>query len=314
METELLIESGGGIFRPSVLEGATWTTQRSGAPGKLEFSVYEENIPFTEGAAVRLSAGGKGLFYGYIFARETDKTGVCRIIAYDQIRYLKNKDTYVYENKTAGQLISMLAADFSLALGEIAATSHVIPSRVEDNVPLLDMIENALALETAHGGGVYVFYDDFGALTLRALADMRTDVLICEETGEDFTYGTSIDQQTYNRIKLYREQDDGAKRDVFVAQDAGNIEKWGILQYCERLEKEENGDAKAAALLALYNDKTRDLRIKGAVGDVSVRAGSLVIVRLDLGETQLQNYMLVENCAHAFEENGHFMDLRLAGI
>ena len=53
--------------------------------------------------------------------------------------YLNNKDTYVYENKTASQFIQMIAADFSLNTGTLEDTGFVIASRVEDNTSLFDI-------------------------------------------------------------------------------------------------------------------------------------------------------------------------------
>lgn len=42
-----------------------------------------------------------------------------------------------------------------------------------------------------------------------------------------------------------------------------------------------------------------------------MRAGCLVPVFLNLGDIELQNYMLVEKVKHTFENNSHFMDLTL---
>ena len=63
----------------------------------------------------------------------------------------------------------------------------------------------------------------------------------------------------------------------------------------------------------MYNQKTRSLQIKNALGDVRVRGGSLIIVNLDLGDVKLKNFMLVEKAKHTFKNNEHFMDLTLVG-
>ena len=67
------------------------------------------------------------------------------------------------------------------------------------------------------------------------------------------------------------------------------------------------------ALLQLYNRKTRNLQITNAFGDARVRAGSLLVVNLDLGDVKLKNFMLVEKVKHCFKKEGHFMDLTLRG-
>lgn len=79
------------------------------------------------------------------------------------------------------------------------------------------------------------------------------------------------------------------------------------------MQEKENGQAKADALLKLYNSKTRRLKIKNALGDARVRAGCLLGVALDLGDIIANTYMLVENVCHTFRESEHFMDLTLRG-
>ena len=91
------------------------------------------------------------------------------------------------------------------------------------------------------------------------------------------------------------------------------MNEWGVLQYFDTLSKGENGQAKADALLKLYNKKSRNLKITNAIGDTRVRAGSLVVVSLALGDVNLKNFMLVEKVRHTFKLDQHVMDLTLRG-
>ena len=321
MSVELLISdtSGAKAYIPIVKEGIEWSTERRGTPGKLTFSVVKDStISFEEGAAVRLKVNGSPVFFGFVFTKKRDKDGIISVTAYDQLRYLNNKDTYVYENKTASQLVKMIADDFSLNLGTVENSGFVIASRVEENTSLFDMIENALDLTLQNNKEMFVLYDDFGKLTLKNISSMyvgKNDsyLLIDEETGENFEYTSSIDSDTYNKIKLTFDNEDTGKREVYIAKDTSHINEWGVLQYFDTLSKGENGQAKADALLKLYNAKTRNLRITNAVGDVRVRAGSMVAVKLDLGDVKVSNFMLVEKVKHTFKLDEHFMDLTLRG-
>ena len=316
MEIELMIgnESGTKVYFPAVEEGIEWTTQRRGAPGKLIFKVLQDEVlDFSEGSAVRLKVDGKGIFFGFVFSRKRDKENIVAVTAYDQIRYLKNKDTRVYENRTASQFVRAAAADFSLRAGDIEDTRYVIPSRVEENTSLLEMIENALDLTLQNTGEMYVLYDQYGFLTLKNIQNMKLDLLICHRTAEDYDYSVSIDGDTCNQIKLYQEDKEAGKRRIYLAKDTGNINQWGVLQYYEQVEEGENGQAKADALLALYNQKTRKLSVKNALGDIRVRPGCLLPVQLDLGEEQINHYMLIEKASHRFENGFHTMDLTLRG-
>jgi len=314
LKYELLVDSNGLIQAPLVKDGVTWTTERRGVPGKLAFTVIKDaSANFHEGDPVRLAAGGKNLFYGFVFTKKRDREHNVAVTAYDQTRYLLNKDTIDYKNKTASAVIRDIAETYRLQLGEIAQTGFNIAQRTEENKTLLDMIYNALDLELTNRKRMYIFYDDYGKLALRLLDDMKLDLLIDEGAGQNFDYTSSIDDQTYNRVKLSFENEGTGKRDIYVEQSGENINRWGILQYYDTLREGENGPQKAAALLDLYSAKTRKLKVTKAFGDTRVRAGSMPIVKLALGDMSVQCYMVVEKCAHTLNESEHWMDLTLRG-
>ncbi len=321
MEMELLIgnEAGTKMYKPAIQEGIEWTTERKDTPGKLVFKILDDGLlDFSEGCPVRMRVDGEDLFFGFIFKQQRAKDQIITVTAYDQLRYLKNEDTQVYEGKTAAQLIKMLADDYALSVGQLEDTGFVIESRIEENTSLFEMIANALDLTLTNTGKMYVLYDDFGKLTLKGLSSMYVGVpgaylMVDEETGENFEYTSSIDDNTYNKVKLTYDNEYTGKREVYIAQDSSNINRWGILQYFDTLQKGENGKAKADALLKLYNKKTRNLKITNAFGDNRVRAGSMVIVCINLGDIKLKNWMLVEKCRHTYKEGEHWMDLTLRG-
>ncbi len=321
MNYELLISDGERIFRPVVTDGIVWSTARKSAAGKLSFSILRDKamIP-AEGAEVTLSADGRAVFRGYIFSRSRDKEGIISIVAYDQLRYFKNRDTYVYSGKSAAQIVRMLAEDLGMKTGEIADTKYVIPSRVEDNETLFDIVENALDLTLQNTGEMFVMFDDCGRISLKNISEMIVRdgdkyLMLSEDSAENFEFSSSI-EDAFNRIKLVRENKRSGKREVFTAKSDDNIKAWGVLQYFGKLGKDENGKAKADALLKLYNAKSRGLKLKNAAGDARVRAGTMVGISLkDSGLDTLSTgeFMLVENARHVFKENEHLMDLTLRG-
>ncbi len=314
MNINLLIQNGDNTMIPVVEDGMQWLTERQGLPGELTFTVLKDaKLNFVEGNAVRLQVGNTGVFFGFVFKKKPNKDGTIEVTAYDQMRYLKNKDTYVYSNKRADEVIRMIAKDFGMNVGSLENTAYKIPSRVEDNVSLFDMILNAVDLTLQNNGRQYVFYDDFGKLTLKRIQSMAVDYLVDASTAEDFDYESSIDSDTYNRVKLIRENEEKGIREVFISQDSKNMNSWGVLQHFDKLEENENGKAKADALLKLYNHKNRRLSVQNALGDLRVRGGSMVVVALNLGDVVVSNMMLVEKCTHHFSKDEHFMDLTLRG-
>lgn len=298
----LYIHNGNKIYQPVVIGDIKWETERKGQPGKLSFSVLADGIlSFTEGDAVRLD----NVFFGFVFKKERSKDKIIKVTAYDQLRYLKNQTSYQYKNATASEVIKMLASQFQLKTGEIEDTGYKIAHRIEQNKSLNEMIQNALDLTLQARGKIYTLYDDMGKLTLKSAENMRYNLIIDEETAEDFAYSSSIDNEVYNKVKIV------IGKNTAVKEDKENIKRWGVLQKYEELQS-GNADAIASAMLKLYNKKKRTLSIKNAFGDRSVRAGSSVIVNLNLGDTVAKNYMIVEKAMHKFSSH-HTMDLTLRG-
>ncbi|MCM4127695.1 NlpC/P60 family protein [Clostridioides difficile] len=313
-DVRLVIAHWEDFYEPVVLDNITWEIERRGSPSKLEFTIVMDDIlQFCEGSSVRLYYKGIGIFYGYIFQKKRDKENHIKIVAYDQLRYFKNKDTYVYSNKTASELVKMLAKDFNLKYNVIEDTKYKI-SRIEENKTLFDMILTALDDTLREKKEMYTLYDDFGRITLKNVASMKLDTVMNNDVIEDFDYNSSIDSDTYTKIKLVRDNEETGKRDVYIAQDSTHMRSWGILQMFDTVDKnmsEAEIKQKCDILLKLYNKKTKSLSLKNVLGDIRVRAGCLVPVFLDLGDIDLQNYMLVEKVKHTFENNSHFMDLTL---
>ena len=226
MSVELLIENelGTKLYIPIVQEGIEWSTERKGTPGKLTFKILKDDIlDFSEGSPVRMRENSDNIFFGFVFKQQVDKEQIITITAYDQLRYLKNKDTIVYENKTADQFLQMIADDYSLNVGVLENTKYIIESRIEENISLFDMVENALDLTLTNTGQMFILYDDFGKLMLRCLSSMMVGnqeayLMVDEETGENFKYTSSIDDNTYNKIKLTYDNEDMGVREVYIVR------------------------------------------------------------------------------------------------
>lgn len=313
--TLLTIQHGEQLFSPPVEEGVKIEWERTGSPGKLTFTVVsppDGGIVFTEGDAVCFYFDDKPVFMGYIFKRKFEKDGKIQVTCYDQLRYLKNKFTYVFENKTASQIVEALCKDFNLKTGKLDDTKYVIPTIAEDNQSGLDIMLTVLQDTTVNTGEMFVLFDEFGQIRLRNVADMVCSTLIYSESAEDFNYSSSIDSETYNQVILYYKKDDKIAQ-MYTAQSPTTIKQWGTLRYFEEVRNPTIGQNQADMLLRLYNKKTRELKVTGAFGDVTVRGGTLIPVQLELGDTLANNYMLVEKVTHHFNNGQHTMDLTLEG-
>ena len=314
MGAEILIQHGSTIQYPAVVEGAKLTLERKGTPGKLTFTVVKDSkLNFQEGDPVKLTLDGTPMFYGFVFIKSRDKDGTIDVTAYDQLRYLKNKDTITEEGLKASDLLKRIATDFRLNLGTVEDTGYTMETVVEENQTLFDMIQNALDETLLTTGKLYVLYDDVGSLTLKDINSMKTDLLIDMEAAENFSYSSSIDDATYNKIKLAFNNEKTGKRELYAAQDGEKINQWGVLQYFEEIQTATGAAAKAEAMLAHYDRKTRKLTIKNAFARPDIRAGSAVMVSLNLGDIIANQYLMAEKVVFTFKEDENMMDLTLVG-
>jgi len=316
MSYELVIRHGDAGMRPPVAEDVSIEWERTGQPGKLTFDVIKTPaLNVQEGDCCIFSVDGTVVFKGFVFekSRKGSEPYVISVTAYDQLYYLKNKDSYVYENKTATEVVKMIAEDFELEVGKLEDTGYVIASRTEDNQTLTDIIQNALDETLKARGALYVLYDEAGRLTLKSIEHMLVDVFLDKETGGDFDYKTSIADRTYNTIKLEHENADTGERNGYTASDPDSVSRWGILQHYEKMNDATNIRALAEAMLKLYNTKTRTLKLQNMFGDIRVRPGSRLVVNLELGDTNLCSYLMVEQAKHTFRDGQHLMELRMRG-
>lgn len=321
MKTELLIATKTGpIFEVSnSTQSVTYTTNRTGDPGKLEFTLNKSgNISFFEGDVVRFSVDGTLIFYGWIFTKSKDRWDVITVTCYDRMRYLKASASYAFYDQTAGEIIRQIAQDFQLDVSELEDTGYKIPSLIEEEQTCLDIIEEAVQQTLLNTGKVYVFFDDGNGLSLKEAGNMISQVMIGDKSLlTDYTYKTDIDEQTYNSVKLARPNEETGRADVFVAQDSANIGQWGLLQLYQTVDGDVNDaqvKAQAEATLEYYNKRQRTLSVS-SLGVVGLRAGQMILMRVQgLGDISLDQFVLLEKVTHTFENDTHTMDFDTLAI
>lgn len=309
---EVWIQNGVTAMLP-VVEGevrVTWS--RGFQAGKLEFNaVKDEGLSYQEGNPVALKKDGRTLFFGYVFEKARDKKQIIRTTAFDQLRYLKNKDSYQYEKKTYGELLSMICADRHLKTGAIAGTGYQIPFRTERDKEFFQILQWASDATIVHTGTEYVLFDRAGEVCLQPWSALQVSEAVTYDTAENFDYRTTIDG-SYNRVKLSYVDDKKKKLTPVIAEDTGRIGEWGLLQYYQETTNREDLQGRAKGLLELLNRKGRTLTIQNAVGNWDVRAGSLIPVLFGgFSDIVLNSWMLVDEVVHKVKEGHHFMDLRV---
>lgn len=268
---------------------------------------------FYEGNSILFKKDGVTWFVGFIFKKQRKKDGIIQVTCYDQMRYLKNEDEYNFIDKTATEILNAMAKDFGIKLGNVASTGYQMKF-TSNGQSVLDILMKAIDLTTAHTGSKFILKDVQGSLCLMNVKELVKSVVLNEDIIEDFNYESSIDESTYNQVKLVKENKDAGKREIYLVNDSGNIAKWGLLQYFEKVDENSTPEQikqKADMLLALHNKVKRTLKVT-CQGHNDFRSGHTLLVDMKkLGDLILKEFLFVETVKHTFKYNNHRCDVTL---
>jgi len=320
LNIELFLANGDRVFDAGkvCVGDIVLASSRSGGPASLRFNIVRDGIvDFVEGNRVVLKVDGVSLFSGIVFTKSRDKNQIISVVVYDQIRYLRNRDSYVFCNITASQIVRMIANDFRLEVGEIEDTGYVIPARSCNNKTLMDMIYTGLDMTFRHTGRMFVLFDDLGRLSLKSVENMSLPLVLASKGGLiDYNYETSIDRGAFNRVKLSINPGRNQLMRYFTANDEARVREWGVLQYTEHITEDYN-DAQmqnlAQTMLLNKNKVARTLNLE-AFGDVRVKAGNCIYVHIpNIGDLDVNRLLMINRCTHIFRNDEHIMRLEMEG-
>lgn len=297
-----------------IMQDATYTTNRNGSAGQLDFSYcYDRPINMTEGAKVEFYVDGKGIFVGYVFTIEQDRWGVVKVKAYDQLRYLKANASYCFVEKRLGEIIQQIATDMQLQAGTMEDTGYVIPTLTKENAECLDIIDYGLAVTQNNTGKVFVFFDDFGKLSLKEGRSMMSTTLIGDGSLlTEYSYKSDIDSDTYNQVKLVRPNKETGQGDTYIFKDGETIKKWGLLQKYEKVDENLNEaqiNQQGNIMMAYYNRVLKSISVD-AIGVIGLKAGGMITLKInDVPGLKSGSWLLLDKVKHKFTENDHTMSI-----
>lgn len=331
------------MYQLVVEEPVIWTTEQKGSAGKLEFTLVkntmatsEDEVSFPEGSIAILKYKGETVFSGRVFIKQRDKEQHISCTAYDSLRYFKNEVSPrvlgLHQGKTTTEILDWICSTKtnSFVKGSFDDTKKTIIWNEVEPKTLFDIMEyvedKTREVDPEHT--IYTLYDDCGTLCYKSIDNMKEEhPLVIDKTAlENFSYKTSLDDETYNRVLVYWDDNEGSTtktkktsdeaRDTTNSisyedeEDKSNIEAWGVLQLTQKIDSSvANPQDHAKKLLEIHNKKTRELTLEGVLGDPKIRAGSSVILDLNLGDMKAQQYAFVTKARHTFENKFHTMDL-----
>jgi len=190
---------------------------------------------------------------------------------------------------------------FCLNKVTISNTGYALPTSIHDDKTWLDIIYSGISDTLTGKGKWYCLRDEFGEIALRDIEELKLPLVLGDESfAYDYEYEKSIDDEFYNQIKIVSDNESTGKRDVYITKDSASIDKYGLLQYFEVLDKNANPSqvkSKADMLLKLYNREVESLEMD-CLGDVRVRAGSSFYGQIE--DIRLNKRLIVKSVTHEF--------------
>lgn len=308
--------NNGTVFDISELASTIQVTKNiEGNAGKLTVLLQKDPrnlLQISNGSIVSFIADGIGIFFGYVFTIGTDAKETYKLTAYDQMRYLKNEEVYVTQNLTASQIFEKICYDNQLRY-QIKVPSNYIPSAfLHDKKTLYEIINRGIKLANIYEQKQYYITDEFGTLTWSELGSEKTNLILGDGSLlTNYQYERSIDKDSFNQVKIYRENQESGKRDIWIAKDSNNVRRWGKLQY---IEKADDNDTEAMIqdtiqkLLKVKNRETQTLKLN-ALGVNELQAGKGF--KFILNRENINQDMWIISSTHNYNKNTHTMELEV---
>lgn len=284
MNIKLLIAKENEVLDlTNTVEEINVSTSMYDSPGKCEFSLVN-NDSYPNGSIVQLLIDDVKFFYGYIFSNEVNNENKTNIVAYDQMRYLKNQDTVYYENKTSAQILEDICRKNNLKCKIVDPSKWVVLGYLHDKKSMFEIIKHSLDETFQMENNLYMIRDNFGTIEHINVINQKTNLQIgTKSLLTEFSFKKSIDDDTYNVVKLIRDNKETQKRDVWQVQDSDTIKKWGKLQYLYNVDEQANEEQikeLANNILKVKNRETRSLSLS-TIGFYNLRAGDGIKVTIE---------------------------------
>ena len=309
---------GGGLDITQLVQSVTWAGRRGSPARTLSVSLLDDDGYWHERSGIDVEEGwqcifkwnGTELFRGIFMTQGTTQKKTGKYKAYDNGIYLSNnRDTFVYESKTASQIFSDVCSRFGLPTGEVAGCSYTIPDHIKKKATGWDTIEDALSLEFDNTGTRFFVVSEKGSLSLKKRKENIVQWVL--ETGANVTsynFSKSI-ENVKTRIKLL-----SAEGTVLAeASDPGLEAKIGIMQEVETPDETLNSaqlKALADSMLAEKKQASRTLNLNDLIGIPDVISGVGVFVIIP--HIAISRTLYVDSDTHTFKDNLHTMSLQLS--
>lgn len=305
-----------GIDITNLINEIKWKGRKGGAARSLTAKIIDDDgynharsgIDIEKGHQCIFSYDGTELFRGIIMAETQNDKKLMSFTAYDNGIYLSNnKDTFVYENKTADEIFIDVCNRFGLPIGTVDKCSYRIPELTKSKTTAFDVIADALSLDFKNTGVRHYVLSDKGKLSL---ITRRQNILQWVfETGQNiinYSYSRSI-EDIKTRVKLL--SDEGT---VIAEARNGSLENLiGVFQDIDKPDETLNSAQiqELADSMLDENSKPKKTLTLETIGKTDVISGIGVFVIIP--HIGVNGTYYVDEDTHTFTETSHKMNVKL---
>ena len=295
-----------------VVQSVDWKTKRKGTPASLEIKLISD-IQFDYGWPISFKADGKDLFFGYLFKIKRGKHNNVTLTFYDQLKYLvSSTGTYVFKNFNMQQVVSAIAKDYELRVGQIEAPNIVLPEMLKEDKSPMDIIQECMDAVLVRTGRLLIFWSEYDKLRMDVPENLMIKTVLADASIiSDFEWEGSIESSA-NVVKLVHDNKNTGRREVYLYKNDTLIKKWGKLQYFKKMDENAN-EAQIKQFAEMYMQlkakPSETISLSFSVGDYDFRAGRAVYV--DVKEINLKGWYVLDEVDHKISPSGHGMEVKL---
>lgn len=312
----IIIKGKQGYDVTQLVEQIKWSGRKGAASRTLSATLVDDDgyqharseIDVEQGHQCIFSYNEKECFRGMIMTQTQSSQKRLTFKAYDNGIYLaNNKDTFIYENKTASDIFQDCCNRFGIPVGKVAKCTYKIPELTKPKTTAIDAILDALSLDFDATGIRHYVSSKKGKLSLLTRRENILQWVI--EVGQNissYSYARSI-EDIRTRVKMV------SKGGATVAQKSNVAleKKIGIFQEIDQPDESLTTAQINNLITSILNEKStpeRTLDIE-AVGIPEIISG--IGVYIIIPELGLSRTFYVDSDTHTFRDNMHTMSLKL---
>lgn len=319
----ILIKAGTGYDITDTVIKVNWSGRKNSPARSVKLTILddpdigEENrtgIDVAEGHHLIMQEDGEELFRGIIMTQDRTQNRELSVTAYDNAIYLSaNKGSFKYSKKTATQIFLDVCKRYGISRGQVAQTTYKIPSLVDVNTTIYDILINALSKTYIATGERYYIISKKGQLHLLRRREQISKLVL--ETGSEgsqygnltaYSYRKSI-SNTKTRLKIISENG----KTMAQWADRNLEKKIGMMEDVQRPDdslKKKKLKTQVIVMLDELKKPEQTLSVT-AFGISSIISGAAVYI--SISEIGVGRTFYVDADSHDWDGEYHTMKLTL---